>query len=85
MITIAVITYGIMGAISVLAMLRKRRWVMIPLIVWSIAITFAAVAATYVYSPDEGRWIGTIASGICTIALLTLIALRVRKEASSWY
>lgn len=84
MITVAVICYGFMGAISVFAMLRKRRWVMIPMILWSIAITFAATAAPYVYSPDEARWIGTMASGICTITMLTLIALRVRKEASSW-
>ena len=84
MITVAVICYGVAGAILLFAMLRKRKWVMIPLIVWSITLTFAATAASYVYSPDEGRWIGTIASGICTFALLALIAFRVRKEVSSW-
>jgi hypothetical protein len=84
MVTIAVICYGFSGAILLLGMLLKRKWVMIPLIVWSIAITFAAIAAPYVYSRDEGRWIGTIASGICTIAILALIALQVREEASSW-
>jgi peptidoglycan/LPS O-acetylase OafA/YrhL len=84
MVTIAVICYGVAGAILLFAMFRKRKWVMVPLIVWSVAIIFAATAAPYIYSPDEGRWIGTIASGICTIALFALIALRVRKEASSW-
>ena len=84
MITVAVICYGVAGAILLFAMLRKRKWVMIPLIAWSMAIIFAATASPYVYSPDEGRWVGTIASGICIIALLALIALRVRKEASSW-
>ena len=84
MVTVAVIWYGVAGAILLFAMLRQRKWVMVPLIVWSIAITFAATVAPYIYSPDEGRWIGTIASGICTIALLALVALRVRKEASSW-
>jgi peptidoglycan/LPS O-acetylase OafA/YrhL len=84
MVTIAVICYGVAGAILLFAMLRKRKWIMVPLIVWSVAIAFAATAAPYVYSPDEGRWIGTIASGISTIALFALIVLRVRKEASSW-
>lgn len=84
MVTVAVICYGFAGTILLFGMLLKRKWIMLPLIVWSIAITFAATAAPYVYSADEGRWIGTIASGICTIALFALIALRVRKEASSW-
>jgi hypothetical protein len=84
MVTGTVICYGFTGPILLFGMLRKRKWVMIPLIVWSIALTIAATAASYVYSPDEGRWIGTIASGICTIALLALIAFRVRKEVSSW-
>jgi uncharacterized membrane protein YwaF len=83
MVTIAVLGYGFGGAILVFAMLRKRKWVMIPLIVWSIAVLFAAIAAPYVYS-DEAKWISTITSGIFIIALLTFIALRVRKEASSW-
>jgi uncharacterized membrane protein YwaF len=83
MITIAVIIYGFAGAILLLAMLHKRKWIMVPLIVWSIAVMFAAIGAPLVYS-DEAKWIGTIASGICIIVLLTLIALRVRTEASSW-
>jgi hypothetical protein len=56
---------------------------MIPLTVWSISVFFAATVAPFVYS-DEAKWIAAIASGICILALLTLIALRVRKEASSW-
>lgn len=83
MVTVAVIIYGITGAISVFAMLLKRKWIMIPLIVWSIAVFFAATAAPYVYS-DEAKWIGTIASGIVISVLLILITLRVRTEASSW-
>lgn len=84
MVAAAVICYGITGAIVVFAMLSKRKWLMIPLILWSLAIAFAAVAAPLVYSPAEATWVGAAASGICTIALLTLIALQVRKEASSW-
>lgn len=83
MVTVSVITYGFAGVILLFAMIRKRKWITTPLIVWAIAISFAAIAATLVYS-DEAKWIATIASGICTITLLTLIALRVRKEASSW-
>jgi hypothetical protein len=83
MVTIAVLGYGFAGAILFFALLRKRKWVMIPLIVWSIAVFFAATAAPFVYS-DEAKWISAIASGICIIALLTFVALRVRKEASSW-
>lgn len=83
MVTVAVIIYGIAGAAVLVAMLRKRKWIMVPLIVWTVGILFAATAAPLVYS-DEAKWIGTIASGICTGALLFLIALRVRKEASSW-
>jgi len=83
MVTLSVIIYGIAGAALLVAMLRKRKWIMVPLIVWAVAILFAATAAPLVYS-DEAKWIGTIASGICTSALLLLIALRVRKEASSW-
>lgn len=83
MVALAVIGYGFAGAMLFFAMLCKRKWVTVPLIVWSIAVLFAATAAPFVYS-DEAKWISTIASGICTIALLLLIALQVRKEASSW-
>lgn len=82
-VTTAVIIYGIAGAVLLFAMLKKRKWIMIPLIVWSIALCFAGTVAPYVYS-DEAKWISTVASGICMIALLTFIALQVRKEASSW-
>jgi hypothetical protein len=64
MLNVAVIIYGIAGAILVF-------------------VLFAGTAAPYIYS-DEAKWIGTVGSGICMIALLTLIGLRVRKEASSW-
>ena len=83
MVTIAVFGYGFAGAILFFAILRKRKWVMIPLTVWSIAVFFAATVAPFVYS-DEAKWIATIASGICIIVLLTFVTLRVRKEASSW-
>jgi hypothetical protein len=84
MVSAAVLCYGITGLIVLFAMIRKRSWIMIPLIVWSVAVAFAGTAAPWVYSPDEGRWIGTVASGICTIALLTFIAFQVRRETSSW-
>jgi peptidoglycan/LPS O-acetylase OafA/YrhL len=83
MVTLAVIIYGFAGAALLIAMLRKRKWVMVPLIIWAVGIMVAATGAPLVYS-DEAKWIGTIASGICTSALLFLIALQVRKEASSW-
>jgi len=83
MVTVAVIIYGIAGAAVLVAMLRQRKWIMVPLIVWAIAILFAATVAPLVYS-DEAKWISTIASGIFTGALLILIAFRVRTEASSW-
>jgi hypothetical protein len=84
MVTVSVIIYGIAGAFLLAAILLKRKWIMVPLIVWAVEIFFAATAAPLIYS-DEAKWISTIASGICTAALLILIALRIRKEASSWY
>jgi 1,4-dihydroxy-2-naphthoate octaprenyltransferase len=83
MVTVSVIIYGIAGAFLLAAMVLKRKWIIVPLIVWAIGIFFAATVSPFVYS-DEAKWIGTIASGICTGALLMLIALRVRKEATSW-
>jgi peptidoglycan/LPS O-acetylase OafA/YrhL len=83
LVTLAVIIYGLSGGVLLFAMLRKQKWIMIPLIVWSIALCFAGTVAPYVYS-DEAKWISTIASGICMIALLLLIALQVKKQASSW-
>jgi hypothetical protein len=83
MVAISVLGYGFSGIALLFAMLLKRKWVTIPLIVWSAAVLFAGTAAPYVYS-DEAKWIGTIASGICMIALLTFIGLRIRKEATSW-
>src|SRR5262245_32040279 len=72
MVTAAVIIYGIAGVALLVAMLRKRKWIMVPLIVWAVGIFFAATVAPFVYS-DEAKWIGTIASGICTGALMLLI------------
>jgi hypothetical protein len=80
LLAVFVTIYGITGLISFYGMLRKRSWVMIPLVIFACAATFAGTFASIYYSPPDTWWISGITSAASCVALLIFVLFQVRRE-----
>lgn len=74
--------YGVLGLAAAVGLLMRRRWALIPTLLWAIAITAVAVMAPLAYAPEAGV-ASVLAGGVVTVgigAAIYFMARRVLRE-----
>jgi hypothetical protein len=84
LLAVFVTIYGITGMVSFFGLLGRRSWVMLPLLIWASAASFAGTFASIYYSPPETRLISGLAAGSSCVILMVLILILVHREMSRY-
>jgi hypothetical protein len=84
LLAVSVTIYGITGVISFFGLLKRRSWVMFPLLIFASAASFAGTFASIYYSPPETRFISGLAAGSSCVILMVLILIQVHREMSHY-
>ena len=84
-VTIAVLLYGVLGAVAGFGVARRRPWSVKLSIAWAVLVTYAATVASFAYSDptfsQSGTLAGTIAAGLST-ALIGAGIVWVARDAT---
>ena len=76
--SVGVGAYGVLGLAAAVGLLLRRRWALIPTLLWAIAITAVAVMAPIAYAPAAGL-LGVLAGGVVTVTIGAAVYFMVRR------
>jgi hypothetical protein len=77
--SIAVMLYGILGALAFFGLLLRQRWSIPVAIAWSFPIVAAAILAPLAWAPGEVPWWSILLGGVFAAALGGSVVLVLRR------
>lgn len=68
-VTVGVLIYGVFGLISAYGLLRRQRWTLRAVIVWTIAVSYVPGVAVMAYAREDAILASAIAASVGSLLL----------------
>jgi hypothetical protein len=84
-VSVAVILYGVFGALGVIGLLRRRPWIVTVAIAWALAVVYAGTVASFAFHDPTLSQPGTIpavAGAFFAIALICAFVIWTARNAT---